>query len=630
MKISVIIPCLNSEAYLAQTLTSLFNQIRPPDEIFVADNGSTDNSRIIARSFGDAVQLIDVAERGASRARLAGAAQASGDALMFLDADDLLAPDALGALEEGLQTGDGNIACCPWYRYELQNSAWIWSAASCEPRRPWQDDLSAWLTGWYHPPCAVLWSREAYETSGGWDPAISVNDDGDIMMRGLARGNRLTRTRDGGSFYRRIPDGDSLSGSAKTTGGLASRLSVLERISHELETRGLRKRYVEPLAEALDLVAADIPPSADDLKERCERAAKELAEQSSPVSRVKHGLARHLADLPARKLPKMSLQGGAPIPAPRDNVSPPDQSCGEEPLVSIVIPTYNRADTLPRSIASVLTQDYLNFELIVVDDGSTDRTDEVLARIDDHRLRVVRQKNRGVSAARNRGIVEARGDWIAFLDSDDEWLAGKLRKQMNLIAHAGSDVGLVYGGVEVVRDDGSEIVSPRHRGWIFKDLLFHNFVTAPCSTGIVKAEALQLTGGFDEGMPAIEDYDIAVRLARFFRIECIGEPLARYFDQGDTVGQTGTLRVSRNFERNQAARRMFFERYETDLRRARADHLFHIRNAQRHLHFSNGRTGSAVIETLKAMAKRPFAPYSYRWAIGAASRKLLRPTISEP
>lgn len=106
------------------------------------------------------------------------------------------------------------------------------------------------------------------------------------------------------------------------------------------------------------------------------------------------------------------------------------------PKVSVIIPTYNRADLLPRSIGSVLSQHFQDFELIVVNDGSTDETKDVLARYNDERLKVVEfEQNRGIGAARSAGVFEARGEWVSFLDSDDLWRSEKLSYDLSILNH---------------------------------------------------------------------------------------------------------------------------------------------------------------------------------------------------
>lgn len=600
MRVSAIIPCLDAEAFLGSAIRSMLNQTHPPFEIIVADNGSADASRAVARSFGAPVRLLDVPERGASRARLAGAAAAQGEALMFLDADDLVAPETLAAMTRALEAGEGDIALAPWLRLVPSGAAWVWAPPSCAARRPGDDDLAAWLRGWYHPPCAVLWSRAAYERSGGWDPGIGVNDDGDVMMRGLVHGNRLARTAGGAGFYRRSGEG-SLSAGAQTAAGLASRVAVLERIEALLREQQRIARYRAPMAEAVRQVAADCPADAGALAERCRQA---LARLGDPAP----ALRRSGGTLPLGAGPP-GPDPAAPLPAPIGAPSP-------DPLVSIVIPAYNRADTIARAIESVLAQDYPRLEVIVVDDGSTDATQGVVGGFADPRIRLARQANAGVSAARNRGIAEARGELVAFLDSDDEWLPGKVSAQVALFQRASPRLGLVYTGFSSVAADGSATMhQARHRGWIYRDLLARNVVTGCGSTSMFRRAALELVGGFDPSMPANEDYDLVLRAARFFEADCVAAPLARYHDAADAQHSVATLRVSRNAAANRASRRILFARYGSDMKRARVAHLFFIASAERELYLAGGTAGAALRAAVNAVRHRPRSPYAWRWAV---------------
>lgn len=120
-------------------------------------------------------------------------------------------------------------------------------------------------------------------------------------------------------------------------------------------------------------------------------------------------------------------------------------------LVSVIIPTYNRANLILQAVKSVLNQTYKNFEIIIVDDGSSDNTEDVINVIHDNRIRYIKHAiNKGASAARNTGIREAKGKYIAFQDSDDHWLPDKLEKQVKRIENTPDHVGAVFGGYWII------------------------------------------------------------------------------------------------------------------------------------------------------------------------------------
>ncbi|GAH74960.1 unnamed protein product, partial [marine sediment metagenome] len=153
-----------------------------------------------------------------------------------------------------------------------------------------------------------------------------------------------------------------------------------------------------------------------------------------------------------------------------------------KPTVSVIIPTYNRAYLIGRAIQSVLNQTYQDFEIIVVDDGSTDDTEEIVRSFKDKRIGYVRhEKNKGAAAARNTGIKAAKSEYIAFQDSDDEWLPEKLEKQMKVFENAPPEVGVVY--TDFLRIKGNKKIHipfswvTQKEGNIHKELLKGNFVT---------------------------------------------------------------------------------------------------------------------------------------------------------
>lgn len=193
--------------------------------------------------------------------------------------------------------------------------------------------------------------------------------------------------------------------------------------------------------------------------------------------------------------------------------------------VSVIIPTWNRARELGNAIDSALAQTVRPFEIVVIDDGSTDGTAEVLARYGDA-IRVVRQHNQGVAAARNAGIAVARGELLAFLDSDDVWLPRKLELQLQRF-DAGPDLGLVHCGADFEgigpRIDGME-------GWVATEILRldREVIVAHGSGVMVPRRVAEEVGGFDERMRVSEDWDFCYRVAARYRIGFVAEVLVRY------------------------------------------------------------------------------------------------------
>jgi len=192
--------------------------------------------------------------------------------------------------------------------------------------------------------------------------------------------------------------------------------------------------------------------------------------------------------------------------------------------VSVIIPTFNRRDFVREAVASVLDQQRVDFELIVVDDGSTDGTEAALDPLVD-RLRYIRQDNRGVSAARNAGAARARGEWLAFLDSDDLWLPDKLAVQLAYGA-AHPDMRICQTGETWLRNGVRVNPCAHHRkpdGDVFVPSLRRCLVSP--SAVMMRRDLFDAAGGFDESLPACEDYDLWLRIARTTPVALIDQPL---------------------------------------------------------------------------------------------------------
>lgn len=225
--------------------------------------------------------------------------------------------------------------------------------------------------------------------------------------------------------------------------------------------------------------------------------------------------------------------------------------------VSIVIPTYNRAGIIRDAVNSVLRQSYSDFELIVVDDCSKDDTLAVLETVKDPRLKVVRhEKNGGASAARNTGVRAAQGTWIAFQDSDDEWLPTKLERQMARLTEPGTRHVASYTAMIILgtpRDEGArkrtqvryfpgDDFSPLD-GDIYETQLKTNLVST--QTLVVRRDLMNELGGFDLSATPLEDWDCAIRIASRGTIAFVDEPLViqRFSPDSITRGRLNHVRA---------------------------------------------------------------------------------------
>ena len=192
--------------------------------------------------------------------------------------------------------------------------------------------------------------------------------------------------------------------------------------------------------------------------------------------------------------------------------------------VSIIIPTYNRVAFLRRALHSIENQSHPSGEIIVVDDGSTDKTG-TLVKTEFPGVKYIYQQNLGVSAARNAGILNSKGHWLAFLDSDDEWFPTKLGKQLGLIA---KDSSIRVCHTEEIWIRNGTRVNPMKKhaksgGWIFDHCLAMCMISP--SSVIIHRSVFEKAGLFDETLPACEDYDLWLRITSLYPVSFINEPL---------------------------------------------------------------------------------------------------------
>ncbi|MDA9958168.1 glycosyltransferase [Alphaproteobacteria bacterium] len=199
-------------------------------------------------------------------------------------------------------------------------------------------------------------------------------------------------------------------------------------------------------------------------------------------------------------------------------------------LVSVVMPAFNAAEFIGQAILSVLEQSYEHWELIIVDDGSTDATSEVISGFADDRIFYIFQENSGVAAARNRAIKSSRGNFIAFLDADDLWNKEKLALQIEAFRLLGNDVGLVYSDYLCFENGSSKTYKPKRPAKLsasaYNNLLTHNYIAT--LTVMVRKNSMALAGVFDSKYFGTEDWDLWLRILRTTRAHKLDRPLAKY------------------------------------------------------------------------------------------------------
>ena len=275
---------------------------------------------------------------------------------------------------------------------------------------------------------------------------------------------------------------------------------------------------------------------------------------------------------------------------PGHHVPEAQRSKAAAPRVSVVLPSYNRAHLLEQSMRSVLSQSFRDIELIVVDDGSSEDVEGVVRAVDDARVRYLcHDTNRGSAEARNTGIAAARGAYVAFHDSDDEWLPGKLERQVALLDELGDSVAVCYTGMVKVREGNLRSFTVPH----FAPEDADTFVRAlglgvkgiGIGTCLIRRPVFDDVGVFDATFRRWVDLELFIRIARTYRFVCIDEPLVRYVETDDAV--------STHFDHLVEAQRRLMKRFAGDLER------FPSAMARQHSYMMNAHLKEGDIEAAR-------------------------------
>ncbi|MEM8805098.1 MAG: glycosyltransferase [Cyanobacteria bacterium P01_G01_bin.38] len=228
------------------------------------------------------------------------------------------------------------------------------------------------------------------------------------------------------------------------------------------------------------------------------------------------------------------------------------------PSISVVIPAYNSERTIGDTVQSVLAQTFTDFEIIVINDGSQDRTLERLSAITDSRLHVFSYENSGVAISRNRGIEKAKGEYVAFLDADDLWVSEKLKDQYQALQDSHT-AAVAYSWTDYIDDSGAFFrpgMRPSFQGDVYRRLLVSNFLECG-SNPLVRRSALQKVGGFDPDLPPSEDWEMWLRLAKRYDFVLVESPQILY--------RVSTSSASFNLQKHETSKLKAIEKVFADV-----------------------------------------------------------------
>lgn len=205
-------------------------------------------------------------------------------------------------------------------------------------------------------------------------------------------------------------------------------------------------------------------------------------------------------------------------------------------MISVVMPTYNRAKTIERAVYSILNQTYQDFEIIIIDDNSNDNTEQIIKEINDERIRYIKNSvNKGANESRNIGVREAKGDFIAFQDSDDEWVKNKLELQIIALEKTNSDV--VASGFFRYEDDGTVSTIPEKEikdEEIATKIMFGNFISTQTVLG---KKVCFIDEEFDPSFPRMQDWELMIRISRKYKVHYMNTQLANVYIQGNSISK---------------------------------------------------------------------------------------------
>jgi len=273
----------------------------------------------------------------------------------------------------------------------------------------------------------------------------------------------------------------------------------------------------------------------------------------------------------------------------------------DQPLVSVIMPVYNREELIQSSIKSVINQTYKKIELIIVDDCSTDGTPETVKSFSDPRITLIeKNKNEGANTARNSGLAHSSGDYIAFIDSDVIWLPSKINKQVRKLQNSRECVGIVHCGSYTNYGDCLIPSDSKEKGYLFEEII-RGEVRIVTSRLLIKKSCFKNCGHWDEDLPSFNEFDLLLRLAQKYEFGVVEEPLLYELDHKQTS-------ITRNLNSRMEGIEKIVDKWGTKMKELgcentveefRKKKLGYAYQKNAHWHIQNNRRLSAILSFIK-------------------------------
>jgi glycosyltransferase involved in cell wall biosynthesis len=505
-QVSVIIPAYNGDRYIVQAVESVLCQTFTNWEMIVVDDGSTDRTYQVLQPYLERISYIYQENQGVAAARNRGIKESKGDLIAFLDQDDFFLPDKL-ASQVALFRSSPSLG--------IVNSGWRLvneQGETISDLKPWQYfpklDLETWIVHMPLLPSAMMFSRKWLELVGGFNPEFDSVDDSDLVIRLAALGCEADWLQQITVCYRQHDKNVSIKKALKQA-------DLFIKLKQDFFNKPDLPQHIRELEnpafyEALTWMAWQLYYSGYPVK-AVEYYQKSFAYTPYSATQTVIYWMNRLAVIAKAygfTLDTQSLRNLSEWKQLMSNILPQ-----KIVRVSVIIPAYNCDRYIIRAVESVINQTYQDWEIIIVDDGSTDNIRQVLDPYYDL-IQYIYQENQGAAIARNRACELAKGEFLAFLDGDDFFLPEKLAKQIACF-DADPSLDMVQNGWLIVDENGKDIypVMPWEEApkLDLKTLVLYKSVRP--SAMMLRREWWERLGGFDPHFPPTEDLDFALRLA---------------------------------------------------------------------------------------------------------------------